>query len=257
MQIIGHFSDPETGESHTLDSPCLAAQQAASSRPEAHMPLCTTSGLYQRKQCHYLIDLTSYKEACEPQAGWRQPVAPPNMASRGPDEKPRPQLRPRHAVYDPVTQYTFQSRSIGVLINAYNDGLPNPRALPLFGSPFLQTLPFVPQCTDDGKYQKRQCHGSTGYCWCVNEDGAEVDGTRKGPGEGPVECEEGKYAKPTGPCHVALARTRPLLGAYVPQCTDDGKYQKRQCHGSTGYCWCVNEDGAEVDGTRKGPSEGP
>ncbi|KAK2181081.1 hypothetical protein NP493_413g02087 [Ridgeia piscesae] len=110
---------------------------------------------------------------------------------------------------------------------------------------------YVPQCTDDGKYQKRQCHGSTGYCWCVNEDGAEVDGTRKGPSEGPVECEEGKYAKPTGPCHVALARTRPLLGAYVPQCTDDGKYQKRQCHGSTGYCWCVNEDGAEVDGTRK------
>ena len=63
-------------------------------------------------------------------------------------------------------------------------------------------------------------------------------------------------ANPTGPCHLALARVRPLMGAYVPQCTDDGKYQKRQCHGSTGYCWCVNEDGAEVEGTRKGPSDG-
>ena len=36
---------------------------------------------------------------------------------------------------------------------------------------------------------------------------------------------------------------RPLLGAYVPQCTDTGFYHPKQCHGSTGYCWCVTRTG--------------
>lgn len=36
---------------------------------------------------------------------------------------------------------------------------------------------------------------------------------------------------------------RPLLGAYVPQCTNTGFYHPKQCHGSTGYCWCVNKTG--------------
>lgn len=34
-----------------------------------------------------------------------------------------------------------------------------------------------------------------------------------------------------------------LLGAYVPQCTETGFYHPKQCHGSTGYCWCVFENG--------------
>ncbi len=47
---------------------------------------------------------------------------------------------------------------------------------------------YVPQCTDDGSYVPRQCHGSIGHCWCVNEDGEELLGTRRGPGEGTVTC---------------------------------------------------------------------
>jgi len=36
---------------------------------------------------------------------------------------------------------------------------------------------------------------------------------------------------------------RPLLGAYVPQCTETGFYHPKQCHGSTGFCWCVYANG--------------
>ena len=31
-----------------------------------------------------------------------------------------------------------------------------------------------------------------------------------------------------------------LIGGYVPQCEEDGSFTQHQCHGSTGYCWCVN-----------------
>jgi hypothetical protein len=35
----------------------------------------------------------------------------------------------------------------------------------------------------------RQCHGSTGHCWCVEPKyGNEIPNTRKGPGEGEVKC---------------------------------------------------------------------
>ena len=41
------------------------------------------------------------------------------------------------------------------------------------------------------------------------------------------------------------------LGAYVPQCELDGSYSQVQCHSSTGYCWCVDEDGKERSQTRQ------
>ncbi|XP_039287273.1 SPARC-related modular calcium-binding protein 1 [Nilaparvata lugens] len=37
---------------------------------------------------------------------------------------------------------------------------------------------------------------------------------------------------------------------YVPECTQDGRYEKVQCYKSTGYCWCVHEDtGKPIPGT--------
>ena len=42
-----------------------------------------------------------------------------------------------------------------------------------------------------------------------------------------------------------------LLGAYKPQCNEQGDYKNKQCHGSTGYCWCVDsKTGQEIQGTR-------
>lgn len=42
----------------------------------------------------------------------------------------------------------------------------------------------------------------------------------------------------------------PPSGMFVPQCRDDGGYQSTQCHGSSGYCWCVDEYGNELIDTR-------
>ena len=48
---------------------------------------------------------------------------------------------------------------------------------------------FVPSCKKDGSYNEKQCHGSTGHCWCVDKlSGKEIKGTRKGLGTGMVEC---------------------------------------------------------------------
>lgn len=48
------------------------------------------------------------------------------------------------------------------------------------------------------------------------------------------------------PCFEHLENTPNLIGAYRPQCTPDGLYEKKQCHGSTGYCWCVTPRGVRL-----------
>lgn len=51
------------------------------------------------------------------------------------------------------------------------------RALGLAGNPPPGT--FVPHCKADGSYDDVQCHGYTGLCWCVDERGNEILGSRK------------------------------------------------------------------------------
>ncbi|KAJ7356065.1 hypothetical protein OS493_026988 [Desmophyllum pertusum] len=43
---------------------------------------------------------------------------------------------------------------------------------------------------------------------------------------------------------------RALLGRFVPTCSADGSYAPMQCHGSTGFCWCVTKDGQEIAETK-------
>ncbi len=44
-----------------------------------------------------------------------------------------------------------------------------------------------------------------------------------------------------------------LVGAYVPQCDDDGSFEVVQCWGSTGYCWCVDpKTGKPLGGAVRG-----
>uniref|UniRef100_A0A3Q3LGD4 Nidogen 2a (osteonidogen) n=1 Tax=Mastacembelus armatus TaxID=205130 RepID=A0A3Q3LGD4_9TELE len=120
---------------------------------------------------------------------------------------------------------------------------------------------FIPQCDSDGHYRPLQCHSSTGYCWCVDNRGQERPGTRTPPGTAPSDCD--RPAEPTRPkTHCEHHRDRvqttspegyPIAGAYVPQCDDNGQYISQQCHGSTGYCWCVDSRGQERPGTRTPP----
>jgi hypothetical protein len=110
---------------------------------------------------------------------------------------------------------------------------------------------FVPQCTESGYYQSQQCHGSTGYCWCVNPDtGKELDGSRVAPGHGQPMCP---------PCHKkrAAALKRPgMVGSYAPTCDEYGLFVPTQHHGSTGQSWCVDHfTGEEFENTRTHPGQ--
>ena len=39
------------------------------------------------------------------------------------------------------------------------------------------------------------------------------------------------------------------IGCYIPQCADNCSWEPMQCWSSTGYCWCVDENGVEIPGT--------
>ena len=57
---------------------------------------------------------------------------------------------------------------------------------------FVRDGEYTPQCTETGEYEKMQClKGNVGECWCVNENGEELAGTRQ-KGRGKPDCENGK-----------------------------------------------------------------
>uniref|UniRef100_A0A3Q2ZEG2 Nidogen 2a (osteonidogen) n=1 Tax=Kryptolebias marmoratus TaxID=37003 RepID=A0A3Q2ZEG2_KRYMA len=127
----------------------------------------------------------------------------------------------------------------------------SPDGLPLVGA-------YVPQCDGEGQYTPLQCHGSTGYCWCVDSRGQEKPGTRTPSRTPPVDCDKPERPKTQCEHHRDSVQTTspdglPLVGAYVPQCDEHGQYQSQQCHGSTGHCWCVDSRGQERPGTRTSP----
>lgn len=51
---------------------------------------------------------------------------------------------------------------------------------------------FVADCKPDGSYNPVQCLRSEGPCWCVDENGKEVPGTRNENGK-PAECPGSNY----------------------------------------------------------------
>uniref|UniRef100_A0A8C5VB87 Nidogen 2 n=1 Tax=Microcebus murinus TaxID=30608 RepID=A0A8C5VB87_MICMU len=123
----------------------------------------------------------------------------------------------------------------------------------------------VPQCDEQGNFLPLQCHGSTGFCWCVDHDGHEVPGTRTPPGSTPPHC--GPPPEPTQRPRTVCERWRenllehyggsPRDDQYVPQCDDLGHFTPLQCHGKSDFCWCVDKDGREVQGTRSQPGTTP
>ena len=47
-----------------------------------------------------------------------------------------------------------------------------------------------------------------------------------------------------------LNMDHPPVGVFVPKCRLDGTYADEQCHASVGHCWCVDDKGVELEGTR-------
>ena len=40
------------------------------------------------------------------------------------------------------------------------------------------------------------------------------------------------------------------MGVYVPECKADGGFEAVQCNMAAGYCWCVDDSGTEVKGSK-------
>ncbi|XP_022787386.1 uncharacterized protein LOC111327458 [Stylophora pistillata] len=100
---------------------------------------------------------------------------------------------------------------------------------------------FVPRCAADGSYAPVQCHGSIGFCWCVDRDGKEIPDTRvRGQPKCATKCQKANLN----------ATQNPSIGRFVPKCNAEGSYAPIQCHGSIGFCWCADRDGKEIPNTR-------
>ncbi|XP_011484167.1 thyroglobulin [Oryzias latipes] len=89
----------------------------------------------------------------------------------------------------------------------------------------------VPHCFEDGSFRPVQCSGRSQECWCVDADGREIAGTRTN--NSALSCPS-----------VCQLQTR-------LRCSPSGLFEAIQCDSSRGQCWCVDQDGMELYGTRQ------
>ncbi|KAM6910506.1 thyroglobulin [Xenentodon cancila] len=89
----------------------------------------------------------------------------------------------------------------------------------------------IPHCSEDGGFRPVQCSGRGQECWCVDAEGQEVAGTRT----------NGSAPHCPSPC---------LLQSLL-RCSPSGLFESVQCNSSRGQCWCVDQDGMELYGTRQ------
>ncbi|XP_029930951.1 nidogen-2 isoform X2 [Myripristis murdjan] len=199
-----------------------------------YVPQCDADGQYTSQQCHgstghcWCVDSRGQERA-----GTRTPPGTPSKDCDKPDEPQRPKTLCEH----------------------HRDSVPttSPEGYPILGA-------YIPQCDVDGQYRPLQCHASTRHCWCVDSSGQERAGTRTPAGVPPKDCDKPVSVAPTQRPESVCERWRASLMEhyngnpephhYLPQCEPDGQFSPVQCYGETNYCWCVDQDGREVPGTR-------
>ncbi|KAF8771976.1 U24-ctenitoxin-Pn1a-like [Argiope bruennichi] len=101
----------------------------------------------------------------------------------------------------------------------------------------------IPKCDANGDYEALQCFEGSKFCMCWRPDGTHITAP--------------STAIKTCTCHVhrdsEIAKTRTgLVGNFIPTCNNSGTYARKQCHGSTGYCWCADENGNKVSDQVRG-----
>ncbi|XP_049878032.1 uncharacterized protein LOC126375196 isoform X2 [Pectinophora gossypiella] len=97
---------------------------------------------------------------------------------------------------------------------------------------------------------------STGACeWSCRSDAecgaaerccATGCGTACTPAEHHTACQQRRAAA----LHLSAESGNPPAWSWIPQCKEDGSYERVQCRGSDQTCWCVDIGGNEVAGTR-------
>ncbi|OXB74632.1 UNVERIFIED_CONTAM: hypothetical protein H355_010158 [Colinus virginianus] len=106
---------------------------------------------------------------------------------------------------------------------------------------------YIPQCSEDGQFRAVQCSRNGLSCWCVDENGIEVPGSKQNGY--PLSCLS----------FCQLQKQRVLVSryinsssiSYIPQCLDSGAFDVVQCDVELGECWCVDQEGMEIYGTRQ------
>ncbi|XP_039208911.1 nidogen-1 isoform X1 [Crotalus tigris] len=114
-------------------------------------------------------------------------------------------------------------------------------------------------CIDVDECQQNRCHPDA---FCYNSPGSFSCQCKAGYyGDGfhcvPQEVEKTKCQREQEQILALGPRGPRPIGQFIPQCDIYGNYLPTQCHPSTGYCWCVDRDGNEIDGTRSGPGIQP
>ncbi|GIY42970.1 u56-Theraphotoxin-Sfo1a_1 [Caerostris extrusa] len=86
----------------------------------------------------------------------------------------------------------------------------------------------IPKCEDNGDYAGLQCFNDSNFCACWTKTGDPI--TPPSTQLKSCNCLRAKYE----------GEKDNHIGSYVPQCGSDGSFDKKQCHGSVGVCFCVD-----------------
>lgn len=110
----------------------------------------------------------------------------------------------------------------------------------------------VDECQSGRCHQDANCHNTQGSFTCQCRPGYYGDGLHCSPERTKTRCQVHRDSL-LGVTEYGPRGPRPPVGQYIPTCDENGAYEAMQCHGSTGYCWCVDQNGQEIPGTRSGP----
>lgn len=98
---------------------------------------------------------------------------------------------------------------------------------------------FIPQCQQDGSFEKKQCNYALKECWCVDERGFELSQTRKPLGE-PLFCDDSSSNCPLRKCEHDCLHGFELNenGCHTCKCIDP--CTKISCRGEGETCRLVD-----------------
>ncbi|XP_064427121.1 nidogen-2 isoform X4 [Mirounga angustirostris] len=110
----------------------------------------------------------------------------------------------------------------------------------------------VDECSENRCHPLATCYNTPGSFSCRCHPGYHGDGLKctPDPSSGLKPCEQQQR-------HAQAQHTSTGSRLHIPQCDEQGRFLPLQCHGMTGFCWCVDPDGREVPGTRTPPGSMP